>query len=185
MKIIANLLVVLLPFLSAAQIKRVSVPVGNRPVSGQVKTDSVPVRTNTKPPVDGTDKSPLDNKPLKPVNTPKLVAELLPPANLHWSAHYVASDPDVKPAVWVYEYHTGELKYITNKKEIPQWEADFIWTHIPPGAAAARIISTQLLPLLQFYHRPSQHRVLVCRQARIQPCITSIRQEPTCALEVF
>jgi hypothetical protein len=138
-----------LPLCTAAQIIKETRPVTTTRSQSprQIRVDTVPTTTSTKSPAAGINNAPVATKPLRPVNTPRLIAELIPAPNLLWSAHYVASDPDVKPAVWVYEYHTGELKYITNKQERPQWQADFIWTHIPPGATAARLdISTQPFP---------------------------------------
>ena len=33
---------------------------------------------------------------------------MLPQPTLKWYAYYQASDPDVNPAVWVYDYYLGE-----------------------------------------------------------------------------
>lgn len=149
MKKLCVLFFIGLPLLSAAQVIRQTKPVNTTTPQAprQMRVDTVPARANTKPPVAGIDKTPPVNKSVRTGAANHLVAELLPPPNLLWSAHYVASDPDIKPAVWVYEYHAGELQYSTNKNEIPQWQSEFVWTHIPSGAVAARFdISSHPFP---------------------------------------
>jgi len=66
--------------------------------------------------------------------------------NLKWVESY-PGDVDNKNTPWITSYYSGEIKYVIGKTETPQWQADFLWHHIPANAAAARFeISTLPFP---------------------------------------
>lgn len=138
MKQLTLLVATLLPAAVYTQVIKPLKPVTT--VTRQTPVDTIPVRSGSKPPVNVTNQPPVvTGKP--PVSTPPvtgLVTEIRPPASLKWYTYYPASGPDVKPAVWVYDYSAGEKKYLLNGGQTPEWQCDFIWTNIPAAATAAR-----------------------------------------------
>lgn len=119
-----------------AQVMRPTQPVTktvNVNNSNAIKTDTTPGRNKTNPTLNSNNR--LTNTRMKPSVLNGMVIR----PNLKWFIRYVATDPDVKAAVWATDYHAGEMKYISNKGQTPQWKADFIWYAIPDGAQSARV----------------------------------------------
>lgn len=137
MKQLTFLAVALLPLLLYAQITRPPKPVT---ILRETPQDTVPARSVSKPPTTISNKPSVatGTRPVTSMPTAPLIIDMRPPASLKWYAYYQASDPDVKPPVWVYDYYTGEKKYLLNTEQTPQWQCDFIWTNIPAAATAAR-----------------------------------------------
>lgn len=126
--------IILLQFNSSAQVNRqpqTPSKAASLPVLQQPKKDTVLVRGAR----------PAKTQELMRIKPTVrfLVAGLLPLINLKRFVSYVGSDPDVKPPVWVEEYNSGELKYITNQGQTPQWQSDFVWMKIPVNAVSARV----------------------------------------------
>ncbi len=137
MKIFSGIIfitIILLQFNSSAQVNRkpqTPSKAASIPALQQPKKDTVLVRGVR--PVKAQ-----EMMKIKPAGR-LFVADLLPPINFKRFVSYVGSDPDVKPSVWVEEYNSGELKYITNQGQTPQWQSDFVWMKIPVNAVSARV----------------------------------------------
>ena len=123
-----------------AQVTRPTQPIAKTGITTQAKpptTDTVPALKNQ-----GSQKKvvlPKGAKLTTPANVSgnyKLADSYIQP-NLKWMETY-PGDADNKNTPWITSYYSGEKKYITGKKETPQWQVDFLWHHIPANAAAAR-----------------------------------------------
>lgn len=148
MKQLSILFAAMLPLSFNAQVIKPTRPV--TVLTKQTSRDTVPARSGSKPPTTVKTQPPVvtGNKPITSPPPASVIADMLPPANLKWYAYYQASDPDVNPAVWVYDYYLGEKKYLLNTGQTPEWQCDFIWTNIPAAATAARFeISSLPFPL--------------------------------------
>lgn len=118
-----------------AQITRSSQPVNktvNTPPATTIKKDTVPARTATKPVLK------TGNRSVR-TTAPSFLKDMVVTPNLKWFARYIATDVDVKPPVWAEDYSSGELKYITNKGQLPQWQSEFVWYGIARDAVNARV----------------------------------------------
>ncbi len=139
--VLPALLFMLLSETTAAQIRQTNPSVNTKavPVIKQPVKDTVPKRETR--PVKIQDNN-INASKIAGIKNSKISSVLLNTQviqpNLKRFVQYVGSDPDVKPPIWVTEYHADELKYITGKTETPQWQSDFIWYHIPENAASAR-----------------------------------------------
>jgi cytoskeletal protein RodZ len=136
--VLPALLFILLAERTVAQIRQTNPSVNTKvvPVVRQPVKDTVPKRENR--PVKIQDNN-IGASKISGIKTPKTSSvtsnnQFISP-NLKRVVQYIGSDPDVKPPVWVTEYHVDEMKYITGKSETPQWQSDFIWYHIPESAA--------------------------------------------------
>jgi hypothetical protein len=139
--VLPALLFILLAETTVAQIRQTNPSVNTKvvPVVRQPVKDTVPKRENR--PVKIQDNN-IGASKISGIKTPKTSSVIsnnqFISSNLKRVVQYVGSDPDVKPSVWVTEYHADEMKYITGKSATPQWQSDFIWYHIPESAASAR-----------------------------------------------